>query len=205
MSPDDPEIPSPPFTLRPEEGLPTFRRNASLHLDEDAITVTDRHGRSRRFPLDGSEMAPAIVWTFGIEKQGLVDASGKLLAVWENGVWGAENVAMFSIAAGVKWGVQDDPALPPLRSDGLKIFDIPVLPMAGGFASIGIAAYGASQFDIAPDVVTVPVMIAALAGSVINLVLWKRAGRLEPDVAERRRKEMEEALADAAKIDDEDI
>jgi len=205
MTPDEPQIPPLPITLRPEQGLPKFRRNASLHLDEDAITVTDRHGRSRRFPLDGSETAPAKIWVFGIEKQGLVDGSGRLLAVWENGLWGAENLVLFTIAAGLKWGVQDDPKLAPMRSDGLKIFDIPALPMAGSFASIGIVAYGASQFQVAPDVVTVPVMVAALTGSVINLVLWKRASRLDPEVGERRRKEMEEALAYDADADEEGI
>jgi hypothetical protein len=204
MPSDHPRPPSAPMTLRPETGLPRFRRNASLRLEDGAIIATDRHGQSRYFRLDGTEHAPARVRVFGIDKQGLMDHAGRLLAVWENAVWGGENMADFCIAAGIKWGVQDEPKLPPMRPDGIKMFDIPVLPMAGAFSSVGIVAFGASQVHAGPDIVTVPVMMSALTGSAISLVLWKIASRMTPEVAERRKRDMQEALAEA-RLDDEDL
>jgi len=194
----------PPIVLKPESGLPGFRRKASLRLESDAIVATDGRGRSRRFPLDGSDRAPARMWGFGLAggREGLLDKAGNLMAVWDDGIWGGEARADFCIAANIKWGMQDEGSVPPLRPDGIKIVDFPALPLASTFSTIGIVAYAAHQFDFVPDVITLPIMIVALAAALVCLVLWKKASRLDPEVAERRRRVIEEVLASDDDDDD---
>ncbi|HEY4409192.1 MAG TPA: hypothetical protein VGO87_04880, partial [Acidimicrobiia bacterium] len=191
-----PEAPSGPIVLHPETGLPRFRRTASLRVQDGVITATDGKGRSRSFPLDGTTSAPARVRAFGMDQEGLMDGAGNLLAVWEHGIWGGAAIVDFSVAAGIKFGTQDDPALPPLRSDGIKIFDIPALSVASVCSAVGIVAFGASQLHVVRDAIAVPVMVVALIGALVGLILWRMASRLDPKVAERRRQIVQEALAE---------
>jgi hypothetical protein len=194
----------PPIELKPETGLPRFRRNASLRLDDGVIVATDGRGRSRRFELDGTDRAPARVRSFGLDKQGLMDGEGNLLALWEKAIWGLDGrIVDLCVAAGIKFGTQDTTTLPPMRSDGIKIFDVPALPIMSASSSIGIVAFAASQVHVAPDVVTVPIMIVALSVALISFVLWRRAERLDPEAAERQRQAIQEMLAEAD-LDDED-
>jgi hypothetical protein len=198
-----PEAPSGPIVLHPETGLSRFRRTASLRVQSGVITATDGKGRSRSFPLDGTPRAPARVRAFGMDQEGLIDGAGNLLAVWEHGIWGGAAIVDFSVAAGIKFGAQDDPALPPLRPDGLKIFDIPALSIASACSAVGIVAFGTSQFHVVPDIITIPVMVVALIVALIGLILWRKASRLDPEVAERRRKIVREALAENDDDDDD--
>ena len=125
-----------------------------------------------------------------------------LLAIWEHGIWGGAAIVDFSVAAGIKFGSQDDPALPPWRSDGVKIFDVPTLSIMSACSAIGIVAFGSSQLHVVPDIIAVPVMIVALLGALVGLILWRKASRLDPEVAERRRQIVQEALAENDDDDD---
>jgi hypothetical protein len=138
-----------------------------------------------------------------MDQEGLMDGAGNLLAVWEHGIWGGAAVVDFSVAAGIKFGTQDDPTLPPLRSDGIKIFDIPALSVMSACSAVGIVAFGSNQLHVVPDVIAVPIMIVALAGALVGLVLWRKATRLDPDVADRRRQIVQEALAEYHNDDDD--
>jgi hypothetical protein len=130
-----------------------------------------------------------------------MDGEGNLLAVWENGIWGGAAMVDFSVAAGIKFGTQDDPTLPPLRSDAIKIFDVPALFIMRLCSGTGIAFFGSNQLHIVPDVIAVPVMVLALLGAIVAFILWKKASRVGPEVAERRRRIVQEALSERDIVD----
>src|SRR5436309_12532254 len=103
------------MVLRPVTGLPGFRKNVTLRFTGSAIVVMDRRGRSRTFPLDGTDRAPSDLRVFRVGNQGLMDGAGNLLALWENGIWISKEVMTLIGATGLHWGMHDLPELPPMR------------------------------------------------------------------------------------------
>ena len=190
-----------PIVLRPVTGLPRFRKNVSLRFDGNAIVVTDRRGRSRTFALDGTEGAPTDIRAFGLD-QGLMDGAGNLLAVWENGIWNTEEEMALVKAGGFYWGMQ--PGLPPMRSDGIRMYDLPTIPMMRTFSGIGAVGFAGLQLHFLPSSLADLLLTGGFIGGAISVVLYKIGSRVDPDVAESRRQAAREALAEAARDDDDD-
>ena len=196
--------PTGPVILRPVTGLPKFRKNVSLRFDGSAIVVTDRRGRSRTFPLDGTDRAPSDLRVFRVENQGLMDGAGKLLALWENGIWNSKEEVALIAATGLHWGMHDLPELPPMRDDGIRMYDIPTIPMMTGFSSIGVLGFAGLQLHFLPAGLADIVLTGGFVGSVASFVLWRKGSRLDPEVAEGRRQAVREALAETPDDDDQD-
>jgi hypothetical protein len=111
-----------PGVLRPTGGTKKFRRNCRLVAEKDAIAATDRDGNTRRFPLDGSEAAPAEMITYlGKDPFVIVDRTGKGLITSPFLLWDSSERADFCEVASIEFnGNNVDPA-PPLRLNGVQL------------------------------------------------------------------------------------
>jgi len=192
-----------PIVLRPVTGLPGFRKHVSLRLRNGAIVVTDRRGRSREFSLDDSDRAPEGIFVFGIMQEGMLDRGGRLLAVWENGIWRSDEFMRLISATGLHWGMYEQ-AAPPLRSDGIRVFDWPTISMMRTCSSVGVVGFAALQLHFLPSSLADLLLTGGFIGGAISVVLWKIGSRVDPDVVESRRQAAREALAEAARGDDDD-
>jgi hypothetical protein len=192
-----------PIMLRPKQGTTRFRKHVSLRLEDEAIDATDRRGRTRRFPLDETDRAPAEVRIFGLMEQGLVDGAGNLLALWENGIWDTKKEVEFCTRAGLGVVGFDNSELPQMRSDGIKMFDIPALSMMQLCSAIGAVGFAGIELHIGPEPLADAVLTLGFAGSVTSFVLWRRASRPNRNAAARRKRTSQGALAEADAADED--
>jgi hypothetical protein len=168
--------------LRPRNGLPSLRGHAGYVLENGVITASDRRGRSRSFPLDGTENAPAEFRTIG-RTDGLVDGAGNMLTRAYGVNWGVHDFVDFLAAADLMM-VSCDPELPvpPLRSDGIDISTFNPMPMMSATAAVGTTAWKLGNADVLPGVVTRGTIAACILGCVGSLGFSIITGAVDPEI-----------------------
>src|SRR4051794_3097800 len=99
-----------PLVVRPRSGSGRLRKNASIRMDGAAIVATDRRGRSRTFPLDGTDDSPSgFQYTRQLDDGGfyLEDRRGRSLVRLDSLNWSPEALSALEDAAGIS--VVSDP------------------------------------------------------------------------------------------------
>ncbi|HVW33740.1 MAG TPA: hypothetical protein VHL53_14480 [Acidimicrobiia bacterium] len=156
------------MVVRPASGSRRLRKNASLRLEGGAIVATDRRGRSRRFPIDGSDESPRGFRSAQQLDSGgyyLEDRRGRALVRLRIMDWDPEKVHALDEPAGFEPVI--DPKRPSDRPEMMKIEDPPYFARASTSAAVGIAAVSMYWLHIAPEAVMLLVALPALI-----LFLW---------------------------------
>lgn len=118
--------PQPHVVVRPTRGTSRFRRNCWIGVTDGALVASDRRNRRYAFKLDGSDRAPyshrVIFPGDDPPQRHYIDRRGEAVIVLSNGTcWEAEDGRMVAEAAGLVF--DGGAAVPPLRSDGIKLED----------------------------------------------------------------------------------
>jgi hypothetical protein len=150
----DEEIPG---VLRPKGGTKRFRANCRLAVEEGAIVVTDRNGKTTRFPIDGSESAPKEMMTYLQEEDFIIlDGKGRGLVASPYVLWDADESAVFCELARIEGCVTNTYTPAPLRPDGVRLEE---------------ATWLRRYVVTAPYVFAAGVVLAAL-GRALDLPVW---------------------------------
>ena len=159
-----------PLTIRPRSGTRALRENASLRLEDGAITATDRRGRSRTFPLIGAENSPVCVGS-ALREGGdywLEDPKGRALLVLDSLEWDGDELFNFKQAAGLELNVRSPGESPaPKRPDVFRVMDPPYVSWAIRATAVGGAAISLRWLHVAPEVFVYVVALPALV-----FLLW---------------------------------
>jgi hypothetical protein len=111
-----------PGCLRPTGGTKRFRRNCRLLAEHNAVVVTDRNGKTTRFPLDGSEDAPKEMMSYlGPDLLMLLDGKGRGIVRTSFLLWDAAENAQFCDMAGIEKSVTNTYAPAALRPDAVRL------------------------------------------------------------------------------------
>jgi len=161
------------FVVRPSSGSRRLRKNASIRLENGAIVATDRRGRSRSFPIDGTDEAPRGFRSTGKLGGGyyLEDRQGRSFVRLDLMNWDPERLGDLEQAAGFK--VVTDQGVPTDRPGMMKIEDPPYFACASMSAGLGIAAVSLYWVHIAPEAVMMLVALPALILFVWFITLTK--------------------------------
>jgi hypothetical protein len=116
--PDENEVPG---ILRPLAGTRAFRRRCRLMAEGGAVAVTNCQGKTTRFPLDGTDQAPAqMIDCMFHDTFEVVDQKGRGLVSGESARWDEDEMAGFCQVAGIEFVVgTGEPA--GLRQDGVLL------------------------------------------------------------------------------------
>ena len=162
-----------PMVVRPTDGSRRLRKNASIRLEGGALVATDRRGRGRAFPIDGTENAPrGFRGTGQLDgRRYLEDRRGRALVRLDLMDWDPEQLGDLEDAAGFK--VITDPGTPTDRPEMMKIEDPPYFAWASGSAAVGIGAVSLYWLHIAPEAIMTLVALPALILFVWFIALTK--------------------------------
>jgi hypothetical protein len=115
----DEEIPG---VLRPTGGTKRFRENCRLVAEEGFIVVTDRNGKTTRFPSDGSQDAPKEMMTYLHDEDFIIlDGNGRGIIASPYVLWDAHESAAFCELAHIEDSVTNTYSPAPLRPDGVRL------------------------------------------------------------------------------------
>jgi len=193
-----------PGILRPTGGTKKFRRNCRLVAEEGAIAATDRNGKTTRFPLDGTDAAPAEMITYlGKDPFVIVDGRGNTVVTSPFLLWDTSERADFCEVVHIAFnGNNVDPAPPPLRADGVRleepawlrryVVSVPYAMLAG----VVLAPLGRA-FDL-PLWLMIPLLPWLLMYPVVRMMGYFAPRRIGPD-DEHFRQRMEAARARKAR------
>ena len=161
--------------VRPRYGLPRFKRNACVELADGAIIATNRWGKSRRFPLSGAENSPEKSGSYFDGDRNLwwlEDSNTQLLLLVDLTGWRPVDFNEIEGAAGYPYPPASDRIL-PVRPDGFKVGDLPILRWAMACVAIGIGAMSLRWLHVLPELVVLAVALPALVATLwCMLLLW---------------------------------
>ena len=162
------------MVVRPVNGSRRLRRVASIRLDGGAIVATDRRGRSRKFPIDGSDDSPGgFQYTRDMSDGGyyLEDRRGRSLVRLDGMNWDTDQLSALEDAAGLS--VRSDPGSASPDPGMMTIQDPPYFSRASVSASIGMGAMALYWLHIAPEAVVNFLALPALVVCVYFIVVLK--------------------------------
>jgi hypothetical protein len=178
-----------PVVVRPRSGSGRLRRKASIRLEGGAVVATDRLGRSRTFPIDGTDDSPSgFQYTRDLDDGGyyLEDRRGRSLVRLESMDWDIEALSALEEAAGFR--VVSEPGSASASPGMMKIGDPPYFARASISAAVGISAVSLYWLHIAPEAIVLLVALPALILFVWFITLTKLAmpKREEVEAAAKR-------------------
>jgi hypothetical protein len=192
------------MVVRPTSGSRRLRRNASVRLEGSAIVATDRRGRSRVFPIDGSDDAPrGFRSTMQLDNGGyyLEDREGRSLVRLRIMDWDPEQLHALDRPAGFE--VVTDPATPSDRPEMMRIEDPPYFARASISAAVGVAAVSLYWLHFVPGAVMDFVALPALILFVWFITLTKLSMPTNKDIAAMQKHAQE--LAQKSEADWEEL
>jgi len=192
-----------PMVVRPKGGSRRLRRMASIRLDGSAIVATDRAGRSRTFPIDGTDDSPRGFRSAERLDDGgyyLEDRRGRALVRLQIMDWDVEQLGALEDAAGFKAVI--DSGAPSDRGEMMKIEDPPYFARASISAAVGTAAVSVYWLHLAPEAVIDFVAVPALILFLWFITLTKLSMPNRKEIAAMQKHAHERAVQVLAETDE---